>query len=92
LVVHSLTPFSRYSLPSGDRVAVVLSRAGSEPTSGSVSRNALISPAAQRGRNRSFCSSVPNIATGCGTPIDWCADSSADTAGEAEQTIVSARL
>ena len=50
LVVHSLTPSSTYCDPSSDGVAVVLSRAGSEPTSGSVSRNALISPRAHRGR------------------------------------------
>src|SRR6266487_3349351 len=49
-VVHSFTPFSTYCEPSSDGVAVVLSRAGSEPTSGSVSRKALISPRAHRGR------------------------------------------
>ena len=81
LVVHSFTPFSTYSLPSADGIAVVLSLAGSEPTSGSVSRNALISPRAHRGRYFCFCSSVPNSASGCGTPIDWCADSSAASAG-----------
>ena len=26
-------------------------------------------------RNFCFCSSVPNTTSGCGTPIDWCADS-----------------
>ena len=50
LVVHSFTPLRTYSLPSADGVAVVASRAGSEPTSGSVSRNALISPRAHLGR------------------------------------------
>ena len=50
LVVHSFTPLSTYSLPSADGAAVVASRAGSEPTSGSVSRNALISPLAHLGR------------------------------------------
>ena len=40
------------------------SRAGSEPTSGSVSRNALISLRAQRGRNLRFCSAVPNSFSG----------------------------
>ena len=49
-VVHSLTPLSTYSDPSADGVAVVVSLAGSEPTSGSVSKNALISPRAHRGR------------------------------------------
>ena len=38
-----------------------------------------IAPAAQRGRKRLFCSGVPKILSGCGTPIDWCADSSAET-------------
>ena len=92
LVVHSFTPLSTYSLPSADGIAVVLSLAGSEPTSGSVSRNALISPRAHRGRYFCFCSSVPNSASGCGTPIDWCADSSAASAGDAEPTMMSARL
>jgi hypothetical protein len=35
---------------------------------------------------------VPNSASGCGTPIDWCADSSAATAGETDPAITSARL
>ena len=78
--------------PSSDGVAVVFSLAGSEPTSGSVSRKALISPRAHRGRYCCFCSSVPNSASGCGTPIDWCADSSAATAGDADPTIIRARL
>src|SRR5262249_30023000 len=51
-VVQSLTPFSTYSDPSSDGVAVVLSRAGAEPTSGSVSRNALTSPRPHRARHR----------------------------------------
>ena len=67
------------------------SRAGSEPSSGSVSRNAEISPPASRGRKRSFCSSVPKSLSGCGTPIDWCAESSAATAGLAEPTSIRAR-
>ena len=78
-------------MPSAVGSAVVASRAGSEPTSGSVSRNAETSPAASRGRNRSFCSGVPNIFSGCGTPIDWCAESSALTAGFTEPTSISAR-
>jgi len=91
-VVQSFSPSSTYSDPSADGVAVVVSRAGSEPTSGSVSRNALISPRAHRGRYRCFCSSVPNIASGCGTPMDWCADSIAASAGQTDPTIISARL
>jgi hypothetical protein len=72
LVVHSLVPLSTYSLPSG--LAVVRSRAGSLPTSGSVSKNALISRV-HLGSHVRFCSSVPNIEIGCATPIDWCAES-----------------
>ena len=48
LVAHSFTPLSMYPPVRG--IAVVVSRAGSEPTSGSVSRNAEISPRANRGR------------------------------------------
>ncbi len=51
--------------------------AGSEPTSRSVNAKALIAPAAHSGRYFSFCSSVPKAISGCGTPIDWCAESSA---------------
>ena len=51
--------------------------AGSEPASTSVSANAVIAPFARRGKNRCFCSSVPNSLSGCGNPIDWCAESSA---------------
>ena len=47
---------------------------------------------AQRGRNASFCSCVPNSFSGCGTPIDWCAESSAPMAGLAEPTRASALL
>ena len=59
------------------RSAVVERLAGSEPTCGSVSANAEIAPAAQRGRYFFFCSGVPKSLSGCGTPIDWCAESSA---------------
>ena len=89
LVAHSLTPSSQYPPCTG--VAVHDIRAGSEPTSGSVSRNADTSPAASRGRYRCFCSAVPKSLSGCGTPMDWCADSSAPMAGFAEPTRVSAR-
>ena len=51
--------------------------AGSDPTPGSVSANAEISPFATRGKYCCFCSSVPNRMSGCGTPIDWCAEISA---------------
>ena len=90
LVVHSFTPSSRYASPSSVGVAVVAIRAGSEPTSGSVSRNAVIAPSAQRGRNSCFCSSVPNIFTGSGTPIDWCADSRAPRLGCTDPTSIRA--
>ena len=58
--------------------AVVCTRAGSEPTCGSVSAKAEMSPAAQRGRYFFFRASEPNSLSGCGTPIDWWADSSAE--------------
>ena len=88
LVAQSFSPLSLYPPSTGS--AVVASLAGSEPTSGSVRRNAEISPAASRGRNRRFCSSVPNSFSGCGTPIDWCADSSALTAEFAEPSRIRA--
>ncbi len=48
---------------------------------------------AQRGRRKtSFCSWVPKSFSGCGTPIDWCADSRAPIAGFAEPTRASALL
>jgi hypothetical protein len=68
-------------------VAVVDMRAGSEPTSGSVRANADTAPLAQRGRYFFFCSSVPNILTGCGTPMDWCAESHVTSAEEAVPAI-----
>ena len=74
-------------------VAVVASRAGSEPTSGSVSRNALMAPRGAAGQERR--PSAPRCRTsfsGCGTPIDWCADSSAPTRGCTEPTSISALL
>ncbi len=58
---------------------MVETRAGSEPTSGSVSAKAEISPFAQRGRYSRFCASVPNTMSGAGTPIDWWAESSEAT-------------
>ena len=62
-------------MPSSVGTAVVSIRAGSEPTSGSVSANAEMAPAASLGRNRCFCSSVPKRRNGCGSPMLWCADS-----------------
>ena len=43
-VHHSFSPFRMYALPSAVGVAVVLMRAGSDPTSTSVSANAEIAP------------------------------------------------
>ena len=91
LVVHSFTPSTRYAVPSSVSVAVLSIRAGSDPTSGSVRRKAEIAPAAQRGRKRSFWSSVPTSLTGSGTPIDWWAESRAPRDGCTDPTRISAR-
>lgn len=66
-------------------------RAGSLPTSASVSRNALIS-LVHRGSHFFFCSSVPYILIGCGTPMDWCADSNVDRVGCIEPASAQALL
>ena len=92
LVVHSLVPFSTYAASSSVGIAVARSRAGSEPTSGSVSRKALIAPFAQRGRYRRFCSSEPASTSGSGRPTDWCADNSAPMLAFTDPIISSARL
>ena len=76
-VHQSFSPFRMKCDPSSDGVAVVDMFAGSEPASTSVSANALIAPFARRGKKRRFWSSVPNSVSGCGTPIDWCAEISA---------------
>ena len=90
-VHHSFSPFKMYAVPSVVGTAVVDMRAGSEPTSFSVSANAEIAPFASRGKNLCFCSSVPNSLSGCGTPIDWCADSSATSAPDLVPSIATAR-
>ena len=77
LVHQSFSPLSTKCDPSDAGSAAVVMFAGSEPASTSVSANAEIAPFARRGKNRFFCSSVPNSASGCGTPIDCEADSSA---------------
>ena len=46
-------------------------RAGSEPTSGSVSRNAETWSLATLGSHSCFCSSEPKPISGSATPIDW---------------------
>ena len=75
LVHQSFSPLS--TKWSSRRSAVVARLAGSEPTSDSVRAKAEMAPAAQRGRYLAFCSTVPNSLSGCGTPMDWCADSTA---------------
>jgi len=70
LVHQSFSPLRMNALPSSVGSAVALIRAGSLPTSGSVSANAVIAPRAIRGRYFFFCSSVPNSFRGWGTPID----------------------
>ena len=81
LVHHSFSPSMQIGAAVGRRRGGGASCApGSEPTSFSVSANAEIAPRARRGSRRFFCSSVPNSLSGCGTPIDWCAESSATSA------------
>ncbi len=67
-VHHSFSPF-RIQV-SSSRIAVVSIAAGSDPTPCSVSANAEIAPAARRGKYFFFCASLPNILSGCGTPMD----------------------
>ena len=76
-VHHSFSPLRMNDLPSAVGVAVACMFAGSLPASTSVSANAEIAPLASRGKKRRFCSSVPNSLSGCGRPMDWCAESSA---------------
>ena len=66
------------ALPSSVGVAVAPMRAGSEPTSGSVSRKAETWSLATLGSHSRFCSSEPNSISGSATPIDWCALSSVE--------------
>ena len=66
--------------------------AGSDPTPGSVSANAEIAPLANRGRYFFFCSAVPNSFSGCGTPMDWCAESQATVDAHHVATRPMARL
>jgi hypothetical protein len=80
----------KYS-PSSLGVAVVFRLAGSDPASVSVSAKAEMAPRASRGKKRRFCSSVPNSLSGCGTPIDWAADSSAVSEPSFDVTIDMAR-
>ena len=69
LVIQFLVPSITHSSPS--RVARVSMPPGSEPASGSDSAKAGDhSPEAQRGKNRSFSSSVPNSLIGS-VPSSW---------------------
>ena len=68
-MIQFLAPSITHSLPS--RTALVRMPPGSEPASGSESANAGDhSPDAQRGRKRSFCSSVPKRFSGS-VPSSW---------------------
>ena len=68
-MIQFFVPLMTHSSPS--RTAVVRIAAGSEPASGSDRQNAGDhSPVAQRGSQRSFCSSVPNSWIGS-VPSSW---------------------
>ena len=69
-VHQSFSPFRIQPSPSSLGIAVVSIAAGSDPTPCSVSANAEIAPFARRGKYFFFCASLPNILSGCGTPID----------------------
>ena len=56
--------------------AAVVIRAGSEPTSGSVSRKAETCVRATLGSHSRFCASEPNARSGWGRPMDWWAERS----------------
>ncbi len=92
LVHHSFSPFRIHAFPSSLGVAIVSIAAGSDPTPGSVSANAEMAPLARRGKYRCFCSAEPNILSGCGTPIDWCAERSAVIEPSIEDTSSMARM
>ncbi len=79
-------------LPSSVGVAVVRMFAGSEPASTSVSAKAEMAPFARRGKYFFFCSGVPKSLSGCGTPIDWCAERSAVMEPSLDVTISIARM
>ena len=87
LVHQSFSPFSTHCVPSALGSACEARFAGSDPTSTSVSANAEIAPLASRGKYARFCSSVPNKASGCGNPMDWCAESSAASDPSLDVTI-----
>ena len=69
LVIQFFWPLITHSSPS--LTALVRIEEGSDPASGSDSAKAgEISPVARRGKNRSFCSSVPNSVIGS-EPSSW---------------------
>src|SRR6266516_4223081 len=86
LVHHSFSPFRIHACPSGLGTASVSIAAGSDPTPGSVSANAEIAPRARRGKYFCFWASEPNILSGCGTPMDWCAERRAVSEPSTDET------
>src|SRR4051794_7336751 len=79
-VMNNFSPLTIYSLPS--RRAVVRRAVKSLPADGSVSANALRrEPSASPGRNRRFCSAVPNVRTGSTAPMQPWTDASPATVG-----------
>ena len=76
--------------PSSVGVAVLPIRAGSDPTSGSVSRNARDRALRAAGQEALLLLVGAEHLTGSGTPIDWCADSSAPRLGCTEPASISA--
>ena len=91
-VHQSFVPLRTYSEPSSLSTASQRMRAGSLPTSVSVRAKPEMAPFARRGRYFSFCSSVPKMTSGCGTPIDWCADSVDEIVELCEPARASARV
>ena len=79
-------------MPSSESAAVVDIFAGSLPTSGSVSAKPEMAPLASLGSHFFFWSSVPNRRSGCGTPIDWCAEIQTAVDAQWLATIATARL
>ena len=80
LVINSFSPLTINSLPRSS--ARVRSAVRSDPAQGSVSANAESrSPLASRGRNRCFCSGLPNVRTGSTAPMQPCTLASPATVG-----------
>jgi hypothetical protein len=77
LVHQSFSPLRMKWRPSSVGVAVARRLAGSDPASTSVRAKAEMAPLAMRGKYCRCCSGVPKSLSGCGRPIDWCAESSA---------------